>query len=168
MAQLFQIYGSAETAGLAWRDCPGEPYCLADGRIRTAADGIALRRQHELLAELVVQDALEWVDYQRFHVLARLDHCVQVVVHNVSPTWVSSRLASHTGIENVCVRLRTSVKPPRLKAFIVLKHLDQQHLRTDIESWAAENLPWYACPCAFTYGLALPRNSMGKLCDWPD
>ena len=167
LAQLVHIYGSAETAGLAWRDSPHAAYCLADSRIRTAADGIALLRQGEPPAELAVQDELQWVDQRRFHVVARLDQCVQVAGHNVSPAWVSSQLASHSGVEQVCVRLCTSAQPPRLKAFIVLKPVDRLDLRADIETWAAENLPWYACPCAFTYGLALPRSSVGKLCDWP-
>lgn len=39
--------------------------------------------------------------------------------------------------------------------------------KRNVIAWAAENLPWHANPCAFTYGLALPRGSMGKLCDWP-
>jgi 4-coumarate--CoA ligase len=183
LAQLLHIYGSAETAGLAWRDDPSRPYMLAPGRVRTAANTIALD-QHKGLAELAVQDELDWVDAQRFHVVGRLDNCVQVGGHNVSPAWVGSQLANHPEVEHVAVRLCSSAKPQRLKAFVVMKQThdecdrtydrecdkagDQQLRAREIEAWAADKLPWYAMPGSFTYGLALPRSSMGKLCDWPE
>lgn len=168
LAQLLHIYGSAETAGLAWRDDPEQPYALAGGRLRTPDGGIALNRPDEAPACLAVQDELEWVDEQRFRVVARLDHCVQVGGHNVSPAWVAAQLVSHPCVEHAAVRLCSQVKPHRLKAFIVLKHADQTNLQLQVEAWAVENLPWYASPRAFTYGEALPRSSMGKLCDWAD
>ena len=178
LAQLLQIYGSVETAGLAWRDDPRHAYTLLMGRLRTAADGIAVARVDADPAELAVQDELAWVDERRFHLKARLDTAVQVGGHNVLPAWVAAQLASHTRVAHASVRLSSSAKPPRLKAFIVLKPLDalqsedqpedQPEGQPPIEIWAAENLPWYANPCTFTYGSSLPRNSMGKLCDWPE
>lgn len=168
LAQLLHIYGSAETAGLAWRNDPEQPYTLTAGRLRTAANGIALRQTGADPADLAVQDELEWIDEQRFHVVGRLDSCVQVGGHNVSPAWVSAQLASHAGVAHAAIRLNNSAKPPRLKAFIVLKPAAQPQLQQHIENWASENLPWYANPGAFTYGTVLPRSSMGKLCDWPD
>ena len=92
LAQLLHIYGSAETAGLAWRDASEQSYTLAAGRLRTANDGIALLQANG----------------------------------------------------------------------------DQPALQSQIENWAADNLPWYANPGVFTYGLSPPRSSMGKLCGWPD
>ena len=168
LAQLLHIYGSVETAGLAWRDDPDHAYTLAADRLRTATGGIAAQRIDAAPADLAVQDELAWVDDHCFHVIARLDNAVQVGGHNVSPAWVAAQLASRAGIEHATVRLSSSVKPPRLKAFIVLKQSDQLQSRTQLETWAAENLPWYANPCAFNYGASLPRNSLGKLCDWPD
>jgi long-chain acyl-CoA synthetase len=168
LSQLLHIYGSAETAGLAWRDDPESPYNLADGRVRSLAGGIALQAYDDSPIDLAVQDELAWVDQQRFQVVARLDHCVQVGGHNVSPEWVSTQLASHPGVAHCAVRLCSLADQPRLKAFIVLKHTNEPQLQSEIEAWAAENLPWYATPCAFTYGISLPRNTFGKLCNWPD
>ena len=171
LAQLLHIYGSAETAGLAWRDDPDQPYTLAAGRRRTAANGIALEQPGDAPAELAVQDQLDWVDPLRFRVVARLDQCVQVAGHNVSPSWVAAQLASHASVARAAVRLTSSVDSsavsPRLKAFIVLKHTSAATAAQQVEAWAAEHLPWYANPGSFTYGQALPQNSMGKLCDWP-
>ena len=168
VAQLLEIYGSSETGGLAWRDTAMQPYSLLEGRVRTSSDGVALQLESGALAELAVQDELVWVDQSKFHVLARLDHCVQVGGHNVSPTWVAEQLASHPCVEHATTRLSAHARPPRLKAFIVLKAPADPSGRAELENWATENLPWYANPCAFSYGLTLPRTSMGKLCDWPD
>jgi len=168
LSQLMHIYGSAETAGLAWRADPDQPYTLANGRLRTLENGIALQRLDSAPSDLAVQDDLEWINQQQFNVLSRLDTCVQVGGHNVSPAWVSAQLVGHPFVEQASVRLSSSAKPPRLKAFIVLNQADQPHLQSQIEIWAAENLPWYANPCTFTYGLALPISSMGKSCDWSD
>lgn len=129
LAQLLHIYGSAETAGLAWRDDPDQPYTLATGRLRTATGTIALQQSSGELAALAVQDELDWVDQQRFYVLARLDSSVQVGGHNVSPAWVSAQLASHAGVDQAAVRLSSSAKPPRLKAFIVLKPVGRPDLQ---------------------------------------
>ena len=168
LAQLLHVYGSAETAGLAWRDDPVQPYMLAAMRVRTLTDGIALVRPPGDPIELAIQDELSWVDHQHFHVVARIDQSVQVAGHNVSPAWVCAQFASHPNVQEVAVRLNSSSHPPRLKAFIVLKQADQLYMRPQLETWAHENLPWYANPASFTYGASLPRSSMGKLCDWPD
>ena len=168
LAQLLHVYRSAETAGLAWRDDPDQPYTLAAMRVRTPKHGIALVRSAGDPIDLAIQDELSWVDSQHFHVVARIDQSVQVGGHNVSPAWVCAQFASHINVEEVAVRLNSSIHPPRLKAFIVLKQADQISLRLQLETWAHENLPWYANPGSFTYGASLPRSSMGKLCDWPD
>ncbi len=170
LAQLLHIYGSAETAGLAWRDDPDQPYTLAASRQRTLVGGIALQLGQNESADLAVPDELTWVCEQRFYVVGRLDGSVQVGGNNVSPAWVSAQLANHPDVEHVAVRLSLSAKPPRLKAFVVLRQTkqSQSQQQQQIEEWAAEHLPWYANPAAFAYGAALPRSSMGKLCDWPD
>ena len=42
LAQLLHIYGSAETAGLGWRDDPQQPYTLATARLRTLAKALLM------------------------------------------------------------------------------------------------------------------------------
>lgn len=164
LLRLLQIYGSSETAGLAWRADPHQPYTLAPGRSRTATGGVALQLPGGQMTDMAVQDELDWVGDANFHLVRRTDHSVQVGGHNVSPDWVAAQLQSHPAVTQAAVRLNNQT-PPRLKAFVVLNqgHADGSAL----EAWAVDQLPWYANPSSFNYGAELPRNALGKPSDWP-
>jgi long-chain acyl-CoA synthetase len=173
LARLLQIYGSTETAGLAYRSTSAGPYTLAAGRVRNAGDGIDLQAAHIAGGSpqpMAVQDELQWQSATTFNLLRRSDESVQVGGHNVSPAWVVSQLQQHSGVKEAAVRLDSSLTQPRLKAFIVLQpnsNLAQSAKeRSDLELWMADTLPWYAAPSSIHYGSALPRNAMGKLTDW--
>lgn len=168
LSRLLEIYGSTETAGLGWRADPAHAYTLALGRNRTRDDGIELHLPSGATAVMAVQDELQWVDTNRFYVVRRHDQSVQVGGHNVSPTWVCDQLRSHPSVKQAAVRLSTSVRPPRLKAFVVLHTPDDAGQRRALELWALNQLPWYANFSTVTYGLELPRNAMGKPSDWPE
>lgn len=169
LARLLQIYGSTETAGLAWRDAPAQPYELAPGRSRSASDQIQLTLPSGQLALMNIQDELQWTSASSFELRRRLDHSVQVGGHNVSLAWVTQQVQAHPAVREVSVRLDTQVTPHRLKAFVVLKEPDDMGARDQLALWVADNLPWYASFHSITYGQALPRNQMGKASDWqPD
>jgi long-chain acyl-CoA synthetase len=173
LARLLQIYGSTETAGLAYRSTSTGPYTLAAGRVRNSRDGIDL--QAATIADgkpqpMAVQDELQWQSATTFNLLRRSDESVQVGGHNVSPAWVITQLQQHSAVKEAAVRLDASLAQPRLKAFVVLKsssdtasHAAQCNA---LEQWMADTLPWYAAPSSIHYGSALPRNAMGKLTDW--
>jgi 4-coumarate--CoA ligase (photoactive yellow protein activation family) len=169
LSRLLQIYGSTETAGVAWRDSPSGDYQLAPGRIRGEADQIELVMPDGQHAVLALQDELRWRDATRFELLRRADASVQVGGHNVSPAWVAEQLCSHPVVHAASVRLDPRATPPRLKAFVVLTQTDDLAARQSFEEWMAETLPWYAMPNAVCYGSELPRNALGKPSDWaPD
>ena len=169
LLRLLQIYGSSETAGLAWRADPDAPYTLAPGRSRNASGGMALALPGGQQVDLAVQDELSWASQTDFHLVRRLDHSVQVAGHNVSPDWVAAQLQSHPTVQAAAVRLSSSAQPPRLKAFVVMQAgQDHPPNRQAVQAWAAEHLPWYANPGSFSYGAELPRNALGKPSDWPD
>ena len=171
---LLQIYGSSETAGLAWRTDPDLPYTLAPGRARCNrkgdgnGDGISLQLPGGAWASLAIQDQISWASDTDFHLLSRTDHSVQVGGHNVSPQWVTDQLMSHPAVKQASVRLNVNAKPARLKAFVVLNTPGSTQQRAELEAWAIEQLPWYAAPAAISYGAELPRNALGKASDWPD
>ena len=169
---LLQIYGSSETAGLAWRADPGHPYTLAPGRTRihtgASQGGICLQLPGGASASLAVQDKLNWLNDTDFQLLRRTDYTVQVGGHNVSPDWVAAQLMSHPAVRQAAVRLHDRVTPPRLKAFVVLHAPSDTDQREAVEAWAVNQLPWYATPCAIRYGAELPKNALGKASDWPD
>lgn len=172
LTRLFQIYGSTETAGLAYRMAADEPYTLAPQRTRSAADGIALTLPDGTVVYLDVQDQLEWTDDASsrpgFYVLRRNDLSVQVGGNNVSPAWVTDQLLLHPAVRQASVRLSTMAKPPRLKAFVVLNTPGNLGQRRALEQWICETLPWYASFSSITYGEAIPTNAGGKPSDWPE
>ncbi len=179
LRSLLQIYGSSETAGLAWRADPGHPYTLAPGRMRThtptgtrkdsiGQDGISLQLPGGAAVSLAVQDDLNWLNDSNFELLRRTDHTVQVGGHNVSPDWVAAQLMTHPAVREAAVRLHDQVVPPRLKAFVVLHAPCNTDRCEEVEAWAVNHLPWYAAPCAIRYGTKLPKNALGKASDWPN
>jgi long-chain acyl-CoA synthetase len=167
LARLLQIYGSSETAGLAWRADPAAPYTLAPGRTRNAHDEIELLLPSGKRAVMPVQDELKWSSDNQFELLRRTDQSVQVGGHNVSPDWVARQLQLHPRVKQAAVRLDTLAAAPRLKAFVVLRSPDETEHQQEIEAWALNTLPWYAALASVTYGDALPQNAMGKSSDWP-
>ncbi len=174
LARLLQIYGSSETAGLAWRSTSSGAYTLAPERERSASGGIGLQLGSGAVQELAVQDELQWRDAHSFMLLRRSDESVQVGGHNVSPSWVAAQLQSHSAVKLATVRLDTGAAPAKLKAFVVLHALSGAGLdgtalaaqQAQLEQWARDTLPWYANFSCVTYGAQLPLNAMGKACDW--
>ena len=169
LCSLLQIYGSSETAGLAWRTDPTQAYTLAPGRTRSSGDGngISLQLPGGSWVSLAIQDQIRWVSDTDFHLLSRTDLSVQVGGHNVSPQWVADQLMRHPAVKQASVRLNANAEPARLKAFVVLNLPGSTQQCAELEAWAIEQLPWYAAPAAISYGAELPRNALGKASDWP-
>lgn len=166
LARLLQIYGSTETAGVAWRDAPKNPYKLAPGRSRSANDHIQLTLPNGQQTVMNIQDELQWTDELHFELQRRLDQSVQVGGHNVSLAWVTQQVQSNLAVREVSVRLDTQATPNRLKAFVVLVDPAATGEQDRLEQWMKDELPWYASFHSITYGDTLPRNQMGKLSDW--
>jgi long-chain acyl-CoA synthetase len=167
LSKLWQIYGSTETAGLAYRCQSTGAYTLAPGRMRNAQDGIDLQLPDGKRQPMAVQDSLQWTAERTFDLLRRIDESVQIGGHNVSPAWVVSQLQTHSVVQEAAVRLDTQCTPSRLKAFIVLREPADSAQCAALEQWIADNLPWYATFSSITYGAQLPRNTVGKAADWP-
>lgn len=172
LTRLMQIYGSSETAGLAWRDTANAPYRLlthwSRQEVHDAAD------EPEMLVRacpdgksrlLAAPDVLQWHDDRQFSVVRRRDHAVQVGGHNVSPAWVRERLCEQRNVADAAVRTFDANGETRLKAFIVLRE-DTESARHEIAFWTTQALPAHSRPKALSFGSALPTNAMGKFTDW--
>jgi long-chain acyl-CoA synthetase len=168
--RLFQIYGSSETAGLAWRDSPQNPYQLMRFWSKPEASqgqGQLVRHCPDGVQRLYpVMDALQWRDERHFAVLGRLDQSIQIGGHNVSLEWIESQIKAHRNVSDVAVRSFTpQAGEPRLKAFVVLTQDDEQ-ARHDFTFWMQTQLTSHARPRALRFGSAIPVNAMGKRADW--
>jgi long-chain acyl-CoA synthetase len=180
LATLYQIYGSSETAGLAWRTAPEAAYTVADFWLKpdasetkvteateaTAADQLARACPDGEYRLFAVMDQLAWVDARSFHVTGRLDQAVQVAGHNVSLANVEAHIKTNPAVRDCAVRTFTVPgAEQRLKAFIVLT-ADTIEARHAFAFWLHETLPAHTRPRALSFGDALPVNAMGKRADW--
>lgn len=161
LARLMQVYGSAETAGIGWRDDPADPYTLLPGWRR---DGDGLCRDGQTVP---APDRLAW-EGDRLRVLARHDGAVQVGGVTVSPEQVGVILARHPAVTAIAVRAMRPDEGVRLKAFVVPAGTisDLEALRVELRRFASVSLSSAQRPGAYTFGDTLPRGAMGKPADW--
>lgn len=158
LSQLIEVYGASETAGIGWRINENKPFTTVCDLDR---DGEMVMRRAVSDQPMMLQDRLEWVGPDQFHVCGRNDQAVQVGGVNVSLELVRQHLCDCDGVTDAAVRIDAD----RLKGFIVTDAPDiadvearlRQHLNT---------LPAPARPDRFTFGTQLPLSSMGKLQDW--
>ena len=169
LQRLVQVYGSSETAGIAWRDHPASPYELMAHWTRADEPAHTLLRQskHAPPRPFLLQDAPQWHSERQFSVQGRLDQAVQVGGINVFPSRVREVLLQHPDVADAAVRLATLQDSARLKAFVVPRpDADTADLTQRLDTWLASRLSAAERPRAFALGTELPRNAQGKLADW--
>lgn len=173
-----EIYGSTETAGIGWRDEPGAPFRLLPFWRRCETDdGDALLQRctadGHWAAAVQAPDHLDWRAADRFTPGARRDGVVQIGGVNVDPAVVRQRLLMHPQVGDAAVRPHRTGGDWRLKAFVVPRAGDatvpRQHhiLSEELMAWCREQMVSAERPVDIRVGRLLPRNEMGKLCDWP-
>jgi 4-coumarate--CoA ligase len=167
LAQLVEIYGSSETAGIGWRDTPEAPFRLLPRWRPGAAGHAASLIEAETGAEIPLPDHVAWLPCGLLRPTGRKDHAVQVAGVNVWPMRVAAELQAHPEITQAIARLDTTLAEPRLKAFVVpAAGADTARLPAELAAWCATRLDPPERPVRFTIGTALPRGTMGKEADW--
>ena len=86
---------------------------------------------------------------------------------NVPLALVEQRLAQQPGVQAISLRLGDFGGQPRVKAYVVPTANAPAQLAEHLLAWARQHLAPPARPVHITLGPELPRNAMGKLCDWP-
>ena len=170
LATLTQIYGSSETAGIATRTAAAAPFRLMPFWSRDAGDEHRLWRAgvEGSIRPHDMQDRVAWLDEHRFSICGRRDEAVQVGGINVFPARVRQVLLDHPQVTDAVVRLMAPDEGSRLKAFVVMApDCDPVALQSALWEWTASRLTAPERPKAFSIGEQLPRNTMGKLSDWP-
>ena len=158
LESLTEIYGSTETAGLGYRKSRDAPFTLMSHLSKEGSDVISSGKS------LVIQDKLHWIAKNAFQVHGRLDQVVQVGGVNVSLDFVRRHLMGIVDVDDATVRL----DGPALKAFIKTSLSTDRYdrLNSQIHQYLESNLAPAARPKNMQFGAELPRNSLGKLCDW--
>jgi long-chain acyl-CoA synthetase len=167
MDAFFEIYGSSETSAVGFRVASGQyrlvPMIAHSGStkgelVRANANGEFTR--------LALQDELEWISDTEFTPIKRKDNIIQLGGHNVSPTWVATKICEALEVADCAVRSFTHQGKPALKAFIQLAS-DTEDNRHQVIWDLRQRLPAHAMPRSFAFGSSLPRTENGKSADWP-
>ena len=166
---LVHVYGSSETAGVAWRASSRDPYSLFGFWSRSLDDELALARAlpdgRVVMARL--QDHVHWLDARRFELGPRRDAAVQVGGINVFPERVRQVLLRHPGVRDAVVRPMNREEGARLKAFVVpLDPAAPAVLEERLRHWIDTHLAPPERPRAIRFGRELPRQESGKMADW--
>jgi 4-coumarate--CoA ligase len=167
LAQLTEIYGSSETAGIGWRTAPDAPFRLLP-RWRPGAGGDAASLVEAATgATMPLPDRVAWLPGGLLAPIGRKDNAVQVGGVNVWPMRVAAEIAAHPEVAEAVVRLDVALPEPRLKAFVVpAPAADAARLPAALAAWCAARLTPPERPVRFDLGAALPRSAMGKDADW--
>ena len=167
LARMTQVYGSSETAGIAWRASPDEPYALMpQWRMSEPLNEAAPSLIHADGTTHALMDRITRVGPRSFQLAGRRDGSVQVGGVNVSPAAVAERLTGRPGVRWAAVRLMHAEEGRRLKAFVLPEPgIDADALRREVEAWAAAHLPAAERPGSVTVGDAA-LETPGKGFDW--
>lgn len=166
-AEVTEVYGSSETAGLAFRTGPVAPFQLLPrwrpGQPGDAASVIECASG----TETALPDRAEWDAAGALWLRGRKDHAVQVGGVNVFPARIASRLAEHPLVLECAVRLDETLSEPRLKAFVVTaagQPVDA--VVAVLDAWCRQSFSAAERPVRFDCGDALALSDLGKLTDW--
>ena len=168
LVRLIEIYGSTETAGIAWRDRTGAPFCLLDvwtgAASETGCGSLRISGANGRTAS--TPDAVQMTGPRDFHVIKRLDSAVQVGGINVYPDRIAAMLKAHPDIADARVRLASGDN--RLKAVLVPRdhNADRRDLRQTLHDWISQTLTVPERPRSLTFAAGLPRGHLGKDSDW--
>jgi 4-coumarate--CoA ligase (photoactive yellow protein activation family) len=154
-----EVYGASETSGLAVRTEAG-PYQLLPHWQRCGDTQVVT----ELLGAVALPDVVEWHDETQFSIQRRLDGAVQVGGVNVYPDHVASVMAASPLVAECTVRPYQAQDQLRLKIFVVAA--DDSVTESQLREYAAQELRSVERPQQYAFGETIPRNEMGKLCDW--
>ncbi|WLD58176.1 hypothetical protein NFC81_15905 [Salinispirillum sp. LH 10-3-1] len=167
LSQHIEIYGSSETSGLGFRRHPDEPFELLPRwqRLDERPDTLLDARTQ---TQYPLSDHIAWQTARMFVPQGRRDHAVQVAGINVFPDSVAEKLRQLPYVQSVAVRLMLPAEGDRLKAFVVPADatIRPDDLRQQLQAWCQRHLSAAECPQAFTFGVELPRNALGKASDW--
>ena len=159
---MIEVYGSSETAGIGWRNDVRQAFQLFDHWHRQDTDHIvSVEGDIHLLP-----DEVRWHDDRSLCPVRRRDHAIQVAGTNVWPDRVRAFIEQHPRVSACAVRPMDTAQGKRLKAYIVPAQPYGDDVLVELRAWINARLPAAERPVHLTQGPSLPRNPMGKLCDW--
>lgn len=158
-ARTIEIYGSSETAGIAWRDQPAAFRLFSRW---SRHDDESLADRYSPGRSVVLPDRVEWLDETRFRIVGRIDRVVKIAGERVDLDAVESHIREFPGVAAAKVR-QTTDPVPRLKALIAPASMAE---RIDELRAHASRLGAPARPQSWRFCDEWPRSELGKDIDW--
>lgn len=159
---MIEVYGSSETAGIGWRETTTAAYRLFKHWARHGDHCLQSER-----GDIVpLPDRVQWQTERSLLPIGRRDSAVQVGGINVWPERVGAFIETHPRVRCCAVRPTETRQGTRLKAFVVPVGPGANALPSELRDWFRANLPAAERPIHITVGDQLPRDPLGKLCDW--
>lgn len=159
---MIEVYGSSETAGIGWRNDIRRAFQLFDHWHRQDNDHIVSVEG----GVYWLPDEVKWDTDRSLCPVRRRDGAIQIAGTNVWPDRVRAFIEQHPRVSACAVRPMETAQGKRLKAFFVPVDACADDVSTELQAWINARLPPAERPVQLTQGKRLPRNPMGKLCDW--
>ena len=164
--RVVELYGATDTGGIGVREAEDEPFEINDFWEVDATHVPVLIHRQGIEGWLPFPDEIRFVPPRGIFPLKRMDRIVQVAGVNVSLDHVEKVLKQFPAVKVCRVRLMHPDEGRRLKAFIVLNAGYTEQILPQMRSYLTSQLSSHEMPRSFTFGAALPTNSMGKDADW--
>ncbi|GAC1303046.1 MAG: hypothetical protein NVSMB21_01740 [Vulcanimicrobiaceae bacterium] len=169
LARMLEIYGSSQTAGIAYRSEPRDPYRLLPyWTLDSGAETIARADPRTaVVTTYALPDRIVRRD-DGFDVVGRHDGAVTIGGINVFPARVAATIRAHPDVVDCVVRPMRANEGDRLKAFVVLRSevAERPDVRATLRHYIDARLAPPERPKPVTYGSALPVDPLGKPADW--
>lgn len=167
-ATLLEVYGSSETAGLAWRQQDNAPFTLLPFWTLVQQHDSWLVRDNDDGRQLALNDELQQHDERHFTLLGRTDPVIQIHGHNINLAQLATTLQRHDDVAEARVRSDTHDGETELHFFVVLEQTPD-NLRTWCQSfseWLAAALGNTPPPRSVVIAPAFPVTMLNKAVAW--
>jgi 4-coumarate--CoA ligase (photoactive yellow protein activation family) len=165
--ELYKVYGSTETAGIAYAKNESPVYQLLP--FWSAAKMTLTNRLNG--KEEKFPDHIYWQSDSEFTLGTRVDEVIQIAGHNISLPEICQKIQAafpHL-IKDIWIRKMSLEEGRRLKAWLQIEHLSnlREENKAEIYQWIEDHLPPEARPKHLTFSADKALNPFGKLTDWP-
>ncbi|OFE12705.1 hypothetical protein PHACT_05755 [Pseudohongiella acticola] len=172
-ATLTEVYGSSETAGLAWRQQDNVAFTLLPFWTLQSQNGSWLVQDQDDGQQYPLSDRLQLHDSSHFSILGRTDTVIQIHGNNINLALLADTLQTHIGIKQARVRSDSNSgdpggSPSGLHYFLVLDQppADISQWCRNFSDWLADSLGNVPPPRSVIIAPSLPVNTLGKTVSW--
>lgn len=158
------VYGSTETAGLAWRYWTQPDYQMLPWWALSKQTGPATVFSRQFDEQHTLDDQLVLTHNGRFQLKGRLDDVIQIAGHNINLSTLASTLKSHPDVGGAKARYQHREGNHELHYFLALRQCPSALPAwcEQFSVWLAQQLGDVPPPSSVTLSASLPTNTLNK------